>query len=65
MKINELIKHLKKHQCEFHRQGGSHEVWIHQVTGKKFALPRHKTIIVGLAEKICKQIGVAVIGKEC
>ncbi len=42
MKTNELLKLLKKHGCSLIRHGSNHEIWYSSMTGKQFAVPRHK-----------------------
>lgn len=42
MKTNELLKLLKKNGCSLIRHGSNHDIWYSSVTGKQFAVPRHK-----------------------
>lgn len=54
MKTNELLKLLKKNGCSLIRHGSNHDIWYSSVTGKQFAVPRHKKEIkTGTAIAIC------------
>lgn len=39
LKVSELIRILKKNHCKLLRHGNSHDIWISQITGKKFTVP--------------------------
>ena len=58
MKRSELIKHLRHHGCELHREGGKHSVFINPAQRKASTVPRHREIIDVLVIKICKDLGV-------
>ena len=60
MKRGQLIKHLKKNGCCFHRQGSKHELWRNPNL-ERFtiaAVPRHTEITNVLAKKICKELEI-------
>ena len=53
MKTPELLKKLKSGKCELIRNGSRHDIWYSPITGKQFAVPRHKAEIPpGTANKI-------------
>ena len=58
MKRRDLIKHLKKHGCEFFREGGKHSIYVNRVAGKSSAVPRHREINDYLVKKICKDLEI-------
>ena len=58
MKLRQLIRHLKKHECYLIREGSKHSWWGNAVTGDRTAVPRHTEIDNNLAKKICKDIGI-------
>ena len=59
MKRRELIRHLKKHGCEFLREGGNHTVYVNRREMKVTTVPRHREIDQKLSYKICKDIGIS------
>ena len=59
MKTPELLKKLKKGKCTLLRSGSRHDIWYSPITGKQFAVPRHKAEIpTGTANKILKDAGL-------
>jgi len=58
MKRNELLKHLRRHNCYLKREGGSHSLWTNPSTGRIEAVPRHTEISDRLAIKICRTLSV-------
>lgn len=60
MKVSEVKQLLRKNNCRFYRQGSRHEVWISQITGKKFSVPRHGTQDVpkGTLDSILSDAGI-------
>ena len=44
MNRTEFLKILKKHGLEFHKHGSRHDIYIHNASGKKIAIPRHREI---------------------
>lgn len=59
MKIQELLKLLKKNNCEVLRNGSRHDIWFSPVTKKQFAVPRHKAEIpIGTLNNILKDAGL-------
>ena len=60
MKRRELIDHLKKEGCVFHREGAKHSVFLNPENGHMATVPRHSEIEVFLARKICRQLDIAL-----
>lgn len=59
MKTQELIKMLKKGNCKVLRHGSNHDIWTSELTGKQFAVPRHKAEIpIGTLNNILKDAGL-------
>lgn len=59
MKTQELLKLLKKSKCHIVRNGSRHDIWYSEVTGKQFAVPRHKAEIPnGTLNNILKDAGL-------
>lgn len=59
MKTQELLKLLKKNKCHILRNGSRHDIWYSEVTGKQFAVPRHKAEIPnGTLNNILKDAGL-------
>lgn len=59
MKTQELLKMLKKGNCELLRNGKRHDIWYSKTTGKQFAVPRHKAEVpVGTLDNILKDAGL-------
>ena len=61
MKRLKLLKHLHDNDCVLLREGGSHSIYINQITNKKTALPRHADIDEKTALKICVQLEIPKI----
>lgn len=59
MKTQELLKLLKKNECELLRNGSRHDIWYSHKTGKQFTVPRHKAEIpAGTLNNILKDAGL-------
>lgn len=58
MKLNDLIRHLKKCGCIFVREGGNHSIYKNPLNGKMTSIPRHREVKEFLAKKICDDLGV-------
>lgn len=58
MKLTDLERHLRDRGCSFFRHGGSHDIWIHDVTRLMTSIPRHREIKTNTARAICKKLGV-------
>lgn len=58
MKQRDLIKHLKRHGCEFLLEGGSHTVYINRTSKKCSVVPRHRKVLDFTAKKICKDLDI-------
>lgn len=61
MKRLKLIKYLNQNNCFLLREGGNHSWFSNPLLNKKSAIPRHKEINDILANKICKDLGIAKI----
>jgi len=60
MKRSELLRHLRSCGCELLREGGRHSIWINRATGKISAVPRHNEIRNLMAQKICRDLEIAL-----
>ena len=58
MKRRDLLAHLQTHDCQLLREGGNHSWWVHTVSGKRSAVPRHAEINNHLVRKICRDLGI-------
>lgn len=59
MNYSELSKRLSQGKSRKVREGANHELWYSEITGKTFAVPRHKKeIATGTANKILKDAGL-------
>ena len=58
MKRRDLIRHLERHGCTFHREGAKHSVYVNRSKGKSSTVPRHREINEFLARKICNDLEV-------
>ena len=60
MKVSELTKLLKKNRCSKVRSGKKHDIWVSEITGKQFSVPRHpaKEIPTGTLKKIMEDAGL-------
>ena len=59
MKTQELLKLLKKNNCEIVRNGSSLDKWFSPLTQKQFAVPRHKVFFPnGTLNNILKDAGL-------
>ena len=59
MKTQELLKLLKKNNCEIVRNGSRHDMWFSPLTQKQFAVPRHTAEIpIGTLNNILKDAGL-------
>lgn len=62
MKRGDLLRHLRQHGCYLKREGAEHSLWINPVNGVVEAIPRHTEIQNNLGRKICKRLGIPIIG---
>ncbi len=58
MKRRDLVRHLEKHDCVLHREGGNHTVYKNLSNERMTSVPRHREIKENLAKKICDDLGV-------
>lgn len=58
MKRNQLLRHLRSHDCVLLREGGRHSWWHNPAQNRRSAIPRHTEIKDILAAKICRDLGV-------
>jgi predicted RNA binding protein YcfA (HicA-like mRNA interferase family) len=54
----DLLRHLEKHGCTFHREGAKHSVYVNRAKRKVSTVPRHREIGEFLARKICKDLEI-------
>ncbi|MDE2926313.1 MAG: type II toxin-antitoxin system HicA family toxin [Acidobacteriota bacterium] len=64
MKRSGLLRHLRRHGCFLKREGRSHSLWCNPNTGAVETVPRHLEIPNRLADKICRNLSVPVVGKR-
>ncbi|MCX6607917.1 MAG: type II toxin-antitoxin system HicA family toxin [Acidobacteria bacterium] len=58
MKLDSLLRHLRRHGCVLMREGGRHAIWGNPQTGEQQAVPRHTEIYNTLAKIICRGLSV-------
>ena len=58
MKRQDLVRHLRQHNCELLREGRSHSVWQNSASRRQSTLPRHLEVDDYTARAICRQLGV-------
>jgi mRNA interferase HicA len=58
VKRADLIRHLEKHGCEFHREGGNHTIYINRKARRSSSVPRHRELNDFLARKICDDLQI-------
>jgi mRNA interferase HicA len=63
VKRTDLERWMRSHGAEplSGRRGGGHDAWRNTETGATSFVPRHREIGVGVARKICKQLGIPPI----
>lgn len=61
MKRKDLLKHLRKHGCQFVREGGEHSIWENAANGRQTAVPRHREILDFTARRICQQLDIPTV----
>ncbi len=64
-KMLQMRKEMRTHNClPTGRQKGSHAQFPNTETGAKTIFPMHNEIDDILAKKICKQLGIPVVGNN-
>ena len=58
MKLTDLVRHLLRHGCTVHREGGNHTIYINLQSHRSSAVPRHREINDFLARKICDDLQI-------
>ncbi|MGI9035265.1 MAG: type II toxin-antitoxin system HicA family toxin [Pyrinomonadaceae bacterium] len=58
MKLKDLIRHLRRCDCQLLREGGNHSVYVNRKSRKSTAIPRHREINDFLAAKICRDLEI-------
>lgn len=58
MKRHELLKHIRRHGCQFLHEGKRHSVYFNPINRKTSTVPRYVEILNKLAFKICKDLGI-------
>jgi len=56
MNRTEFIRILKEHDVVFYKNGSRHDVYVHTITGKKIAIPRHREIKNKFLKLILREI---------
>jgi len=49
MKLKDLVRHLKDHNCDLLREGGNHSVYVNPENNQVSAVPRHREINIYMA----------------
>ncbi len=60
MTRNKLLKHLRRHDCKFQREGANHTIYTSFDGTRKTAIPRHSESKANLVRKICKDVDIPV-----
>src|SRR5216684_4429170 len=58
MKLEVLLRHLRRHGCVLRREGKEHALWENPQTGHVEAVPRHAEIGNLLAKRICRRLSI-------
>ena len=61
MKRHELIDHLRRQGCELAREGTRHTIFGNPMNRAKAPVPRHSEIDNRLANRICRELGIAPV----
>ena len=56
MNRKDFISFLEQYGLQFYRHGSKHDIYIHRITGKKIAVPRHTEIKNKFLKKILNEI---------
>ena len=64
MKRRALARHLHAQGCHLLRQGSNHEWWVNPSTNERSSVPRHQEVTNVLANKICRDLGVAEVARR-
>ena len=64
MKRSDLIRHLRRHGCHFTGEGARHSKWFNPQTREVEYIPRHTEIHNPLAQKICRNLSIPIIGRQ-
>lgn len=59
MKRSDLIRHLSANGCQLLREGGRHSIYWNPTNRKTSAVPRHSEIVLPVANRICKDLGIS------
>ena len=62
MKRKDLIKHLSENGCLLLREGGKYSIYQNPTNQKEVPVTRHPEMEDFAARKICKQLGIPVMG---
>ena len=58
LKLDSLLRHLRRHGCVIRREGKEHSLWENPQTGHAEAVPRHIEIANLLAKRICRRLSI-------
>jgi len=56
MNRKDFLHFLENYGLEFFRHGSKHDIYIHKITGKKVAVPRHSEIKNKFLKKVLNEI---------
>ena len=60
MKRVKLVQHIKKQGCYLLREGSNHSLYFNPVNNKISTIPRHSDVKKFTAQKICKDLNIAI-----
>ena len=58
MKLEGLLRHLRRYGCVLRREGKEHALWENPQTGHAEAVPRHAEISNLLARRMCRKLSI-------
>ena len=58
MKLADLERHLRRHECVFYREGGAHRIGFNAANRKLASVPRHREIKENTARAVCRQLEI-------
>jgi mRNA interferase HicA len=58
MKLDALLRHLRRNGCILRREGREHAIWENPQTGHGEAVPRRNEISNVLAKRICRKLSI-------
>ena len=61
IKLLDLERPLRAHDCELLRQGGRHAIWWNPANQRRASVPRHRELPATTAKAICAQLGIDTV----